>query len=927
MVCVAYAGASMSRVVGRLTLLSEVRDLLGQGRPVALHGPTGIGKSALLDALEDSATDEPRHRVRGGPGPAPLVLRAAGTPWERSLPFTALHDLLDQVPADLRGPAGTLPRHPAERLTDGLTTDALRSVLCAEFRALLDELSRHRPVLLLIDDAQWLDADSACVIGYGRRRLADRVRLVATVGPGEGAPALPDLHRLEVPPLDVGDTIELLGRHGLPAHLAQRVYAESGGLPSVALALCGAIGTHPTLLGRPTPLPASIEEVLRARYLAQPEEVRETLACAALLHRPSVRQLERAGRIGAVGDLRAAAAAGLVARPEDAVRFTPPVLRRVITEATPAVRRAQLHRALSEVAPGAAERLRHRALADPRPDAVLARELALAARDAAASGARELATELYVLAADRSPTDLAAERVEWLVTAVETGATGNHVELVRRALGDFLELTATPAQQVRVRLALPELAGSGVAAMEEVLTAALADAGDDDRLVAMVLLQRARVALMESRPAEAEVRARDAAELLRRAGDGAGEAAALTTLAVATRWTGGGRHDAHLEAALALTPASEPAPPGLTHVSAAYLAARFALYDDRLEEAWSAFLSMLAQVERGAGMDQVHVLRCLVEVGVRLGRIREALAYAARATAVGEEFGLDPHTGWFITALAELAGGDLATARRFAERGALAAEERGDTRYLQRHLLLLGQAALRSGDALAARSALTRIREIETSHAISDPTVNRWQPELVSALVALGSTAQAQDLVADARRALDARCGTDGVGAQLDRAEAEVHAARGDVGGALVLLDRSAKVCADLGMRIDLGRALLTRAHVERRSRRAAASRAALAAAETCFAEIHARPWLEQVRAELTPGPVAATDDPLLGRLTETEARVARLVCQGASNREISERLYLSVKTVEATLTRIYRKLDVRSRTQLATLLVPAPAE
>lgn len=893
----------MSRVVGRSTLLTEVHDLLGRGLPVALHGPTGIGKSALLDAIENGSDH--------------LVLRAACAAPEHALPFATLQDLIDQLPGATR---------PAARSVEGVAPDALRAALCAEFRALLDELSSSRPVLILLDDAQWLDAASACVIGYGRRRLAGRVGLVATVGPGGTHVDLTGLHHLEVPPLSAGDIIELLGQHGLAPHVAQRVYVESGGLPSVALALGGALGEQPSLLGRPTAVPPAIERLLRVRFLDQDADVRETLVLAALLHRPTVRQLERVGPIGAEEHLRTAAAAGLV-RVDDAVRFTPPVLRRVVQDATSAVRRTLLHRELADVAPGSAERLRHRALADPRPDAELARELGVAAQESASAGARELATELYLLAADRAPAELAAERVEWLATAVETGAPGNHVELVQRALGDFLELPASPAQTVRVRLALPELAGGEVAAMEEVLTAALADAGDDDRLVAMVLLQRARVALMESRPAETALRAEQAVGLLRRCGDRTGEAAALTTLAVAARWIGTGRHDEHLAAALAIRPAGEPAPPGLTHISPAYLAARFALYDDRLDEAWEAFLSMLARVERGAGMDQVHVLRCLVEVGVRLGRCREALGYAARATAVGEEFGLDPHTGWFITGLAELAGGDLGTARGFAERGVAAAEERGDTRYLQRHLLLLGQAQLRGGDALAARTTLARIRDIEASHGIDDPTVNRWQHELVSALVATGALDEAEELVARAREALDCRGGTDGVGAQLDRAEAELAAARGDSAAALMLLDRSAKVCSDIGMRLDLGRALLARAHVERRGRRAAASRTALAAAEACFAEIHARSWLAQVRAELAPEPVAGTDDPLLGRLSETEARIARLVCQGASNRQIAERLFLSVKTVEATLTRIYRKLDVRSRTQLITLLVPSPTE
>jgi DNA-binding CsgD family transcriptional regulator len=904
----------MSRVMGRLGLLSEVHGLLAQGQSVALHGPTGIGKSALLDALED------RHRQR----PDALVLRANGAVAEHGLPYAALQDLVDQLPVEL---GGALPG-----LAAPVDDDRLRSVLCSTFRYLLDQASRTRSVLILLDDVQWLDPHSACVIGYGRRRLTDRVGLVATVGPArdpvtEGDVDLSDLHHLEVPPLDAAAMIELLGAHGVPAHVAQRLHVESGGLPSLALALGGAAREQPLLLGRPTPLPASLERVLRDRFLAQDAGVQDTVALAALLHRPTVRQLERVGRVEVDQHLRAAAEAGLLTRSGDALRFTPSELGRVVTEAVPAVRRTEWHRALAEVAPSEAERIRHRALADPRPDAELARELAVVARESASAGNRSIATELYLLAADRTPAELGAERVEWLATAVETGAPGNHVELVHRALDDFLELPADPAQTVRVRLALPELAGSGVAAIDEVLAAALTDAGDDDRLVAMVLRQRSRVALMESRPDEAGRLAERAAGLFCRAGDRIAEASARTTLAVASRWTGSGLHDRHLADALALVPASEPAQPGLTHTSPAYIAARFALYDDRLEEAWTANLSMLAQVERGAGMDQVHVLRCLVEVGVRLGRCREATAYAARATQVGEEFGLDPHTGWFIGALAQLAGGELETARTLAEQGAVAAQERGDTRYLQRHLLVLGQAQLRAGDAEAARATLVRIRDIEEAHGISDPTVNRWQPELVSALVALGAVGEATSVLAGARRAIDGRSGTDGVGAQLDRAEAEVLCAAGDLDGAMHLLDRAAKVCSDVGMQVELGRALLTRAHVERRARRAAAARITLEAAEALFESVHALPWLAQVRAELAPCPVDGSGDPMLGLLTDTEARIAQLVCQGSSNRQIAERQHLSVKTVEAALTRIYRKLDVRSRTQLATLLVPAPGE
>lgn len=906
----------MSRVVGRETLLAEVTELLERGESVALDGPIGVGKSALLAVLEE--------RRRASHGDA--VLHARGAHEEHALPFAALRDLLAQCPPELMARMPKAVRGPVAAGLAGIeVTDELRSDLAAGFHQLLATWSEDQPVLMLLDDVQWLDGDSSAIVGYARRRLRGRVTLVATIGPGDNNEDVDvtGLHHLEVPPLSAAEMIDLLCDHGLAADVAQRVYVESGGIPSLALALCGAIGEHPSVLGAPTPLPSSIARVLRDRFLAQPEEVRETLCHAALLPHPTVRQLERGGRIGAEDHIHRAAQSGLVCRADGAIRFTPSALRQIITDLLPADDRVALHAALADVAGTVAERLRHLALARPGVDAELARELGVAARGSAAAGCREIAAELYLLAAERAPYDLCEQRVEWLAAAVETAAPGNHIELVVRALGDFLEASPTPSQSVRVRLAIPELAGYGVTALDELLAAALADAGDDDVLVAKVLLQRARIALMESRPDLAERSAARAVDLLERAGDSDELALGLTTLAVARRWLGGG-YAACIDRALEL---AGPTPTGYLHTSPEYMAARFAFYDDRLDEAWTGFSSMLSQVERGAGMDQVHVLRCLVEVGVRSGRCREAMEYAARAARIAEEFDLDAHTSWFITALAELVGGDVAKARTLASRGAAAAEQRGDTRYWQRHLVVLGQALLRSGDAQGASEALGRVRDYERAHDFGDPSVNRWHADLVTALVVLGRHDQADDVLTEARRAVADRDGTDGVAAQLDRAEAQLLMGRCDLESAEALLDRSVKAATELGLRVDVARSLVTRAHLERRRRRAAAARASLQEALDLFEHLHADAWAAQVRAELTPDKSGLAAEPLLDRLTDAEARVAREVAQGASNREIAERTYVSVKTVEATLTRIYRKLDVRSRTHLATLLVPAPPE
>lgn len=897
--------------------------MLSAGDSVALHGPAGVGRTALLDAVEEAV------QARGG---AHLV-RVSGSAQERTLAFAAVHDLLDQVPPEV---AAALPEPVRERLRSRLqeglrggsaeSGESRQAELAGLLRAVLEQWSSTAPVLLLIDDVLLLDPESSAVVGYARNRLAGRFVLVATIGADPEGAARPDeidvseLRQLEVPPLDSADMVGLLVGLGLGPDVAQRVAVESGGLPGTALALAGALGERPGVLDAPAPLPASVARGLAARLRAQPAGVQETLAVAALLHRPTLRQLERAGLLDAEADLRHAALAGLVHRGE-LVRFTPTALRQVAAESLTAAQRAERHRALAEAARSRPERLRHLALADPRPDAGLAREVAAGAAEATASGSRDLGAELFCLAAERAPSSLHEERTDWLTQAVESAAPGNHRELVSRALADFWESGPTPDQAVRVRLAIPELAGGATVMLDEVLAAALADAGEDDRRVARVLLQRARVALRESRPVASARDAERAVAVLERIGDPDELALGLTTLAGARRWLGED-HLGPVERAVAL---AGPPAPGLVHISPAYMAARFAFYDDRLDEAWSSFAALLAQVDRGAAADEVHVLRCLVEVGVRRGRCREARGYAERAERLGEEFDLDPQTAWFISALAELAGGDLARGTLLAARGADTAEKQGDTRYLIRHLGLLGQARLRSGEAAAARAALLRIREVEEERGFSDPTVNRWHADLASAQVALGRLEEAETTLAQARDELAPRTSTGGVLATLDRAEAELAVARGDLDRADRLLTGAAAALATRQMPIELGRTLMVRALLERRRRRVAAGRAASRQALDAFELARAEAWVSQLRGAEPDR--ARAGDPRLARLNDTERRIAHEVSTGASNREIAERTYLSVKTVEATLTRIYRKLDVRSRTQLAALMrTPPPA-
>ncbi|GAA2705281.1 helix-turn-helix transcriptional regulator [Actinoplanes palleronii] len=899
---------------GRAALLAEIDGRLAAGGGVALYGPPGIGKTALLDAVAEQAT------TRGE-----LVLRLRPALGERTLAYAGVADLVRQVPPEAVAAlapasrnvlAGLRQGHPPRT---GVPALARRLVL----PALLAHCARSVPVLLVLDDVQWLDPESAALIAFAmRRRPGPRVRTVA----GERRPdhaghrraarlCPPPATEIAVPPLAPDDLTAMLEARGLPCRMASRLHRASAGNPFLALALGSTGADGPAW--RPAPLPEIVRDLARERLTCLSDEVNATLLTAALATEPTVTLLLRAGRDDADRELHQAVSAGVVEVAGEAIRFTPPMIAQVLVEETPAGDRSRAHAALAAAALDDVEALRHRALRSARPEAAVARRLAAVADQCAARGAERTAAEFYLLAADRCPHHLAAERLDWLVAAARTALTGGSPALAGRAAEAVIAADAPAGHRVRARVVLIDLAGQALGEMGEMFAAALAEAGDDPALLAPVRLRLTWQAMITGDPDRAFAEARSTADIAHRAGDATSEAMALSSLAQIQRMRGEPQWRDSLTRALAL-PAS-PAPDWL-HYGPHYMAARFALIDDRLDEARAELLRLLAVAEHDRiGEARVEVLRSLSEVATRAGRCREALRYAHRAVQAAQEAGLSPGPTWYTAAVAELAGGSLTAAAGFAQRGIRASEQEGDNLYLRRNLHALGQAGLRSGDSRAGVAALRRLRDLEAEAGGSDPMIVRWHADLAAGLAALGEHVEAAETLARARKAAEQLGSTPALAGYLDRATAIVHSESGQADSAVELSTAAAHLFEQLRQPVEQGHALLVAGGAERRRRRYAAARLLIGAALAIFLSADARPWAEETERALarTEGSLAPEQG-----LTSTELRIAAMVRDGSSNREIATRLYLSVKTVEATLTRVYRKLGVRSRTQLSSRLL-----
>ena len=904
-----------THLIGRADVRRRVREQLATGS-VLVHGPPGIGKSTLVSTV---AADQAAAGDK--------VLWTAPGPSESTLPYLALIDLFGSVLPDVRE---ELPPHLLTALEVALmrrdAAESPRDQLAVRLAVLelIRALSAKQRILLVLDDVQWVDSPSAEVLAFAARRLpGDRVRVLAAERVEEGAEPTRQalcphpLHELQLEAMPESDLAELLRTRlgpGYPRGMLDRVYRASGGNPFYALELARALARRGRSLGPAEPLPVSdrLRGLLAERLATLDEKVRRALLLVAASARPG-RALLAACDVSS--ELETARTAGLIEiRSDGLVSFTHPLLGELIYGDASEMERIAAHGLLAEHTTEPIERARHLALATSTADESLACTLDAAASAAAARGAPAVAAGLYRLAAERTPpadTERAASR---LLAAARLARTAGLPLVAREAAEAALTVGASRNVRVEARLLLVELAGDDLSGVEPLLEEAYADAGDDPTLQAKVRLARAAKAEYDGdfRRLLDEVAA--AERLAEASGDTEQLIAALTWRAATEGSLGDPRADELHRRACELArnrPLTDPV------IKARQLWAMTLLFQGDVAGALAEIVPLRTAVERhGTLRELAWVLISYSAIHMRAGRIATALAAGRRCAQLFEDVETTPGFGLMVGAGVEAVGGTVQGALRYAERGLAAIEEAGNSEMLLLALAVAGQVQVLAGDPAAAVDLMRRARDIEQRIGYVDPAVIPWHADFAEALVGAGHREEAAELIADVRAKAE-RMGRQVVLLGLSRVEALVTAANGDSRAAADELRQVLEKQLDHPYPLEVARGFLTLGVLERRAHRRSAAREALLEADRRYSAAGAAPWVEVVRAEL-----ARLDGGRAGReLSDTEQRIVELVRSGATNREIAGTLFLSVKAVEANLTRLYRRLGVRNRTQLVRAL------
>jgi ATP/maltotriose-dependent transcriptional regulator MalT len=887
---------------------------------LVLSGEAGIGKTILWE----TGVEEARERLA-------VVLTCRGVEAEASFAFAALSELLVGVVREV-APELAPPRRRAlevalqlEEPTETAPDAHVIGLALVDVLELLVERRGH--VLVALDDAQWLDPSSAAVLNVAVRRLREqRVGLLETVrtspdgaGPLELERSLPTdrLTELGLHPLSLGALHELLEqRVGLELTRPElvRVHEATAGNPFFALELGRELvrtGTRPKA-GRALPMPQSLHQLLGGRLARMPTDTGDVLLQAAALARPTVDLVTAAYgvRDPVVEALAAAEREGVVELDDSRLRFTHPLLASICYEQAPIWKRRAVHRTLAGVVTDAEERARHLALAVDGPDERIAFELDAAAEQAAARGAPGAAGELCELSAELTPDDPRLARRRRLRAGRLYKLAGYRDQAV--ALLDKL-LEEVPPGPERADILLVRIS---TFAGETPLLLALCDealvcAADDDARAARTLAFRTWMHVLGGNVPAALTDARAALEKAERVDDPLLLAAVIARRTQAEMWAaeitpGLLERGVEIEEKLGLELDYSESP-------RLYLA-RLLMRRGELDRARTLLEELEAiAVARGNEDTRRETIWYLCVLEWLAGHWQRALDRATTAHELGEQIH-GAHSGFTgrWKALVETDLGLVEQARASAEQSLAHAQASSNESFVIVILGVLGRLELALGNLQAAGDCLRDLPRRLKASGMNDPTQPIW-PDTIETLVALGELDQAHAYLEDHERYAERLQSPLAMEIAL-RCRGLVCAAEGDAAGALEAYERALADRPDPPWVFERARTLLCLGSVRRQAQQKRAAREALEQALVIFDELGARLWAEKARAELRR---ISGRRPANEELTETERRVAVLAAQGRSNKEIAAELYMAVSTVEAHLSRVYRKLGIRSRSGL----------
>ncbi|WP_346386100.1 AAA family ATPase [Nocardioides sp.] len=872
---------------------------------LSLTGDAGIGKTTLC-----------RHTVAQAVAAGTTVLECRSTLVERGFSFVALTDLLAPVDDAMLDRLAVPQR-------DALGAATLRSspghdppearVIGTGLLGLLGLLAAEGPVLLVIDDEQWLDLPSHEALTFALRRVESlpigllTSRRSGSAGPPELSAALeaPGWRReLRLDGLSAGALFHVV-RQELGVSLARptliRITEASAGNPYIAVELArnGLV------------VPDSLYSLTAERLAPLTPPAREAILAVACAGRPTTTLL---AALGLREPLTEAEDAGIVAVEQGRVDFTHPLLASAALElATPSETR-ELHRRLAQHTPDPEARARHSALSTPDPDPKIAAALDAGVTSAVARGASSTATDLARLAVERTEDDGSLDAWRRRVRLAEllhvVGATAEAGEVLAR-----LE-TDCPPGPVRATgwLILTEVAyqTSSVQHALDCASSALEDAGDDPALSVRSLLSMATLAASPEDQATFAARAQERL-------DGTGlespelRAWALCEQVSARFHLGAGLDRAELDRALVLERSGRA---WRSNDQVAAIRPVLLKWSDHLEEAYDALVELHAKaVEEGNEGLVPYALGHLSGVALRLGRTDEAAALAVAHLAHAESTGQESQRVQALvnTASVDAQCGRLEAASVAAERVLEWGVAEQDPWLEMSATGILGFLSLTRQDASSARQWFDRWATACEEAGVRDTGISRFHGDHIEALLADGAVSAAEERLDDFEGRAD-RAGRISAQAVARRSRGLLAATTGDLDSAVVAFHEALELHDLAPLPFERGRTLLLEGTTHRRRRAKREAARAVGEALEVFALLGATAWASRAEAELSRvgGRVESSLE-----LTPSERRIAELAGSGLTNRQVAEQAFVSPKTVEANLARVYRKLGISSRAEL----------